>query len=495
MPTLLDTDGYKFSMQEAGFPLRRETFYYSHRRGGWQYNPVDIPAFIRALLPTVRPEDYAFLDGHNYFLGGAFRDAIRRVDEVRVNAIPKGAWFYDREPVFTVTGPSALVSWLEPLALQLNRRIQIATRALLDPASLPELCGNATCEEEATITRETLGTVGVTCAFPITIEANRYQQDVDARVKRLVAIVENPDRIFEVGMRAVSCPAQHELALAVIRDAGVLRTSNVGAAARLGMVPVGTMGHEHIMRHGTDYAAFVAMRDRVPGFISYLPDTFDTVASGLPSALRVLAEDKTRNSGIRFDSEHGIRGHYLYAVCRAREQGFVPYLMLESGWDDALTTEFERLRELVEWPAERQGYGIGGFLVKPGWAHLGRDTVSAVWKVTQSGDSARMKIGDEPGQGKASIPGRPVVWRPHLGMSGYGGPVGYVAQEGENWTPPVPATLLSGLDDPPPSVAFRVGEILGFAQRPRGIAYSPGTQSLVDAAYRLRKESIAAAMG
>lgn len=495
MPTLLDTDGYKFSMQEAGFPLRKETFYYSHRKGGWQYNPLDIPAFIRSLLPGVRAEDYQYLDGHNYFLGGAFRDAIKRVDEVKINAIPKGAWFYDREPVFTVTGPSALVSWLEPLALQLNRRIQIATRALLDPGSLPAACGIATCEEEAQVTRDTLTSVGVPCSFAIEVRSGEYADDVRARALRLVDIVKDPNRIFEVGMRAVSCPAQHELALAVIRDVGILRTSNVGAASRLGMTPVGTMGHEHIMRHGTDYAAFIAMRDRVPGFISYLPDTFDTVASGLPAALRVLGEDKNRNSGIRFDSEHGIRGHYLFAVCRAKEQGFTPYLMLESGWNDILTIEFEKLRELVEWPSDRQGYGIGNFLVKPAWAHLGRDTVSAVWKVTQSGDCARMKIGDEPGQGKASIPGRPVVWRPHLGMSGYNGPVGYVAQEGENWQPPVPSTLLTGLEAPAPSVAFQTPEIREFARRPRGIAYSPATEALVEAAYRLRKESIAAANG
>ena len=32
--SLLATDGYKFSMAEAGWPLRKETFYYTHRKGG-----------------------------------------------------------------------------------------------------------------------------------------------------------------------------------------------------------------------------------------------------------------------------------------------------------------------------------------------------------------------------------------------------------------------------------------------------------------------------
>jgi len=40
--SILASDGYKFSMAEAGFPLRPETFYGSHRRGGWQCVPLDI---------------------------------------------------------------------------------------------------------------------------------------------------------------------------------------------------------------------------------------------------------------------------------------------------------------------------------------------------------------------------------------------------------------------------------------------------------------------
>jgi nicotinate phosphoribosyltransferase len=62
--SLLATDGYKFSMAEAGWPLRRETFYYTHRKGGLQVVPLDIAAFVRSLLPEPKPEDYEFLS-HN----------------------------------------------------------------------------------------------------------------------------------------------------------------------------------------------------------------------------------------------------------------------------------------------------------------------------------------------------------------------------------------------------------------------------------------------
>ena len=55
---LLATDGYKFSMAEAGWPLRRETFYYSHRKGGLQVLPFDVEAELRKVLPHAEKGDW-----------------------------------------------------------------------------------------------------------------------------------------------------------------------------------------------------------------------------------------------------------------------------------------------------------------------------------------------------------------------------------------------------------------------------------------------------
>jgi nicotinate phosphoribosyltransferase len=55
MTNITMTDGYKFSMAEAGFPLREETFYYTHRRGGangWHFMPVDPKEYVKSILPT-----------------------------------------------------------------------------------------------------------------------------------------------------------------------------------------------------------------------------------------------------------------------------------------------------------------------------------------------------------------------------------------------------------------------------------------------------------
>ena len=66
--SLLMTDGYKFSMAEAGWPLRRETFYWSHRRGGPQVLPFDARAEVLELLPEVTPADLAYLEQQGYDL-------------------------------------------------------------------------------------------------------------------------------------------------------------------------------------------------------------------------------------------------------------------------------------------------------------------------------------------------------------------------------------------------------------------------------------------
>ena len=435
----LHTDAYKFSMAEAGAPLRQETFYYSHRRGGsngWHYMPIDVKEYIKSILPPITDnESYEYLKSNNYEVGAGYRKAMSMQNLLKINSIPKGAWFYNREPVFSITGTSALASWLEPLALQIQFRIQIATCYLTNTTGWKNSILFATCNREKEIIDETLDSVMSNIGgksngrFKIDVREQEYYDHVLNRAKGLVDIVKNPDRIFEVGMRGVSCMEQHLIALRAVKDAGIIRTSNVAAASELGMVPVGTMGHEHIQRSGSDYLAFTSMRDRVGGFVFYLPDTFDTVRSGVPTALKVISETPDRDAGIRFDSENGIRGHYLYTVIRAREMGLEPILALESGWNKGLTIEFEELRKQIGWKEDRQAYGFGGYLVKPSWETFCRDDVSAVWKVSQTGNRATMKFGDEPNSAKQSIPGKPVIWRTKPVISS--DIVGYVYQEGE----------------------------------------------------------------
>ena len=88
-PTLA-TDAYKFSMAQAGFPLRRETFYFSFRRGGPQYVPFDFAEMIGALAPRT------------CFISAPLRDANFRWQSVdRIVAAAR--------PIYTLLGaPEAL---------------------------------------------------------------------------------------------------------------------------------------------------------------------------------------------------------------------------------------------------------------------------------------------------------------------------------------------------------------------------------------------------
>ncbi|MBF5044433.1 nicotinate phosphoribosyltransferase [Aggregicoccus sp. 17bor-14] len=467
--SLLATDGYKFSMAEAGWPLREETFYYCHRRGGLQVMPLDLEQLLPTLLPEPTDADYAYLAAHEYAMGAGFKAGMLRRERLRIRALPKGALFFPKEPVFTLTGPSALVSWIEPVLLQLNFRIQVATSALSDRELTAKALARLCCEEQRDIVLETLDAVGVR-PFPMDVDADGYVRRVRAVVQELVEIVGDPSRIFEVGLRAASCLSQHELAVRACKDAGVTRTSNVLAAQKLGLTPVGTMGHEHVQRYGSDEAAFRAMRERRPHRSSYLLDTYDTLSSGLPNAFKLIREDPAAQDSIRFDSGNK-KLQYLYAVTRARDLGIRPVHILEDGLDAAATREFEELRRMVDWAPAEQFYGYGGYIVaRPMETPFTRDRAAAIYKLSCTGGRPTMKFGNELAEGKQSIPGVPVVFRRRHGS----GPIGLIGQADEQ--PPEGYFLLTGSGAEVPSlVASDSGDVQGHT-----VALSPATQALVD---------------
>lgn len=293
-------------------------------------------------------------------------------------------------------------------------------------------------------------------------------------------------------MRAASCQEQHQLAMQALASVGIDRTSNVRTARALNLTPVGTMGHEHIQRFGSSLRAFEAMRDRVTGPISYLPDTFSTLDEGVPAAIRVMQDAPRRLATIRFDAEKYAHEHYVATVCKLRARDLEPNLAHESGYDDTKIDSMEELRRAVNWPAEKQSYGVGGWFMAPPWVHFRRDDVAAVYKLSWSGRPVR-KLGDEPGSAKASIPGKPVLWRGHLGEADYQGPVGWVCQEGEDWTPPR-ASQITDVFDLPRWLRFDANDIRDIQKRHEGngLQMSPGTIAAVESCRREREAAFEA---
>jgi nicotinic acid phosphoribosyltransferase len=424
----LCTDAYKFSMAQAGFPLRRETFYLSFRRGGVQHVPIDLEAAVRAMIDGLHAtrEEAAFLREYGYGITDAMETALADASSVEIAAVPKGAWVLEREPILTITGPSFLVSWLEPSLLWLNYPIQLATalRSLGGGPPPVELV-TATCEEHERILRAALVEAGGPQPRVVREDAE-YAARVQKQVRALVDIVGDPNRLFEVGLRSAVCLEQHRIVLEACRSAGVMRTSDVHHARLLGMTPIGTMGHEHVQRWGADLPAFQAMRDMRTAPPTYLLDTFDTMGSGIAAAVAAMKE-RPHRCAIRYDSGNKFI-QYLHACELLHDQGLAPTHVLEDAMDATMTQHFERLREFTQWPVEAQVYGYGGFIVAAPMSNpLTRDRVSAVFKLSETGGAPRMKFGNEAAGGKESVPGRPVVWRRVRGK----GPLGIVAQAGE----------------------------------------------------------------
>jgi nicotinic acid phosphoribosyltransferase len=359
-----------------------------------------------------------------------------------------------------------LVSWLEPLVLQWSYRIQVASVARFAPETLAEVVKTVTCERQRELVLQTLDAIGVR-APAIAVDTEGYLKRVRARVAELVAIVGDPKRLFEVGLRAASCLEQHHLALEGCKAAGMTRTSSVLGAFELGLVPVGTMGYEHVQRYGSDDAAFRAMSERRPHRSSYLLDTFDTMASGIPAALKLIGERRGDGDSIRYDSGDK-EPQYRFACQRARELDVRPVHILEDSFDAGQTRRFEVLRAEEGVACGEQVYGYGGYLVaQTSGTPLTRDRVSAVYKLSQTGSRATMKFANEAGSGKQSVPGRPVLFRRE--QPGGTSPVGIVGQEGEQ--PPSGYFLLTGTAPAASSLAE--------AARASGLAFSESTRALI----------------
>lgn len=479
--SILDTDGYKFSMAQAGSPLRHETFYFSFRRGGWHYNPYDLEKKVAEILPEpATDEEYAYLADNNYRLTEAMRQAIGQ--QLKARPIPQGVWFGDQEPILTASAPSFLGSWPEAKITWLNYGIQLATwLKFTDEGPAEKTPITVICDEHLAVVEEVLDLLKTKRRI---VRDDSYPERVLEAAREIVDALDGGDtslRLIEGGMRSALCMEHHRMVLEACREVGITRTSNCHVARELGMIPSGTAGHEHSQRSGSDVVAYRNYMERVCGLVSCLSDTTSTLNSGLPATIAIALANTYREFLFRLDSGDRMSYFHIAAVRFMQEQVENVIINVAGDVNAQMIREFEPLRKIVKWAENRLSYMIGGQLTAATLpTHLTRSRVASVYKLCMTGGRPTMKLGDDVGVGKRSTPGHPVVWRRLRGN----GPVGIIGQLDE----PVPEdyVLLNGN----PEAAEMIRLVRAFPRRtddgfkwgrdPIPYTVSPETQALID---------------
>lgn len=397
-PSALMTDAYKFSMAQAGFPLRRERFVLSFRKGGPFFIPCDLAKVVKNMLPSLPTvKEAAFLTANGYGMTPAMEQALQ--GDIEIWCAPDHSWVYATEPILTVTGPSFLVSWLEPLLIMLNGPIQMAADIIN---------GQKTIEtsQQASKIAEIISKM-IHRSQDINIV--NYEGNLILRAKNILEVVGDADKVFEVGLRAATCFDEHMEAMKFCKAAGLTKTSNLYAAWKLYMIPVGTTGHEHQMRWMNDYDAYSAIRDCRPETPSYLFDTYNPYW-GLQTALDMIAKNPDKKATLRFDSGDFERLFGMIVNSNVNKDN--TYIIFEDGYDFEKTLNTLEMVRNSNWKQENVMFGYGGYFQLSYDGNYFRDNVSAAYKLSCTNDIPVWKFSGTPG--KNSIPGNPVVFRRNL---------------------------------------------------------------------------------
>ena len=170
------------------------------------------------------------------------------------------------------------------------------------------------------------------------------------------------DGIMEFGLRRAQGPDAGTYGARAAVIGGCIGTSNV-LCGQLFDVPVkGTHAHSWIMSFSDEYTAFKTYAEMYPSACILLVDTYDTLKSGVPNAIRVFTE--MREAGIPL-SYYGIRldsGDLAYLSKQARK------MLDAAGFPDAVISASNDLDEYLIDSLKVQGaaitsWGVGTNLI------------------------------------------------------------------------------------------------------------------------------------
>lgn len=253
-------------------------------------------------------EDINFLRSKNCFTEG-FLDYLKNFEfQCDVWAVPEGTPIFPGEPIVTVKGPLIQAQFVETMILlSINHQSLIATKA------------------------------------------NRLSRAAKGRA------------VMEFGSRRAQ---GYDGAIFGARAAyigGCCGTACTICERDFGVPALGTMAHSWIQSFDTEYEAFAAYAKRYPDNCTLLVDTYNTLKSGVPNAIKVfdevLAPMGYRPKGIRIDS-----GDITYLSKKARK------MLDAAGYEDCKICASNSLDEFIIKDMQIQGaqvdtYGVGERLI------------------------------------------------------------------------------------------------------------------------------------
>ncbi len=309
-------DFYEFTMSngyfKTGFKDRITYFDVFYRRcpdgGGFA-----IAAGLEQIVEYIQglhfsEEDIAYLRGRNIFS----EDFLEYLRHFRFTgdiwAVPEGTPIFPKEPILTVRAPAIEAQLIETyLLLAINHQSLIATKA------------------------------------------NRVVRAADGRA------------VLEFGSRRAQGPDAAILGARAAYIGGCHGTACTISDQLFGVKAGGTMAHAWVQMFDTEYEAFKAYCEMYPNNPTLLVDTYNTLHSGVPNAIRVFNEVlKPRGltkCGIRLDS-----GDMAYLSRKARK------MLDDAGWTDCQISVSNSLDEHIIQDLLHQGaqidlFGVGERLI------------------------------------------------------------------------------------------------------------------------------------
>ena len=247
------------------------------------------------------PEDIEYLRGRGIFS----EEFLEYLKNFRFSgdiwAVPEGTPIFPREPVITVRAPAIEAQLIETyLLLEFNHQSLIATKA-------SRICRAA--------------------------EGRAVLEFGSRRAQGIAGAVTGARAAFIGGCAGTACTVSDQI---------------------YGVPAAGTMAHSWVQMFDSEYDAFVSYCKSYPNNATLLVDTYNTLKSGIPNAIKafndVLKPLGITKCGIRLDS-----GDIAYLTRKARK------MLDDAGWTECSITVSNSLDERIISEIIRQGAQVNSF--------------------------------------------------------------------------------------------------------------------------------------